>query len=469
MGQAGSTADLACAQSCKDWGEKDISTVKIDLASINALTCPEKCDNHDPLSCLGKGASKASHGNDKELVTDKENAAPQNSFKVPKFTLPFNERPEDTMQESTTASTTASTPTASVMGNDRDLRVPRLNLQAAQQFPEPEHPQSASGFQWSVSVIDDSALKHESLISPSSNLENAAPACIKQHQESISVGERQLKQQQRDAEQQLLAADLAEQTAQPETPKAWTGENDAVAFELKVTRMGWSQSQHKLVRREVISICSATDIRPDMKVCDLKNLLKDHKMSLKSGEVINTDDMVLTTPRELAVGSTLSDGKTLAESGVGPNAPDVLLLHTESVRKACCSGRKGSPPVSARSSTPRSQWQQVEEKKAGAQVKKEQEFAEQRIKVDAWLKSNGFKDINELVRKRLTKARPLHVAVGKGDAEMVRLLLLMGADPRMCNGKSETPMLMAKRLARSGSSQAAVVVSAFEAHLQTYQ
>merc|ERR1719387_3489574 len=148
-----------------------------------------------------------------------------------------------------------------MIGNDRDLRVPRLNLQAAQEFPESQHLQHSSGFQWSV--IDDSNLKHESFISPSSSLENTTPACIK---------------------------------------------------------------QHKLVRREIMSISSAKDIRPDMKVCDLKNLLKDHKMTLKSGEVINTDDMVLTTPRELAVGSTLSDGKTLAESGVGPDAPDLLML-----------------------------------------------------------------------------------------------------------------------------------------------
>merc|ERR1712070_1192661 len=131
-------------------------------------------------------------------------------------------------------------------------------------------------------------------------------------------------------------------------------------------------------------------------------------------------------------GSALNDETTLAASGVGPSAPDLLLLHTESVRKACCSGKKGdTPPVSARSSTPhstpRSQWHDIEQKKAEAQAKKEQELVEVQTKVDAWLKSNGFKDANELVRKRLTKARPLHVAVMKGDAEMVRMLLLVGA------------------------------------------
>jgi hypothetical protein len=455
MGQTVSTSDLACAQSCKDWGEKDYTTVKIDLASINALACPE---SDDPLSCLSK-ASTASQGKDKELVTDKENAAPQNGFKVPKLSLPGE---QESMQGSTTASTTASTPTASVMGNDR---VPRLNLQAAQEPPESErrHCEPIFGkgdFQWSI--IDDTNLKPQPM----------SHGDLANHEEAKNC-KHQLKQDGMDAEQQLLAADLAEQRDQPESPKVWTDEN-AEAFELKITRMGWSQSQRSLVRRELITIPSDTDLHPDMKVRDLKQLLKDHKMSLKSGEVINADDMVLTTPRELAVGGTLSDGMTLAQAAIGPSTPDLLLLHKESVRKACCSGRKGSPPVSARSSTPRSstprsQWQQIEETKAEAQVKKDQELEESRAAVNAWLKSNGFKDVNELVRKRLSKARPLHVAVGKGDADMVRMLLLVGADPRMCNGKSETPMLMAKRLARSGSTRAAAVVSAFEAHGQTYQ
>lgn len=232
--------------------------------------------------------------------------------------------------------------------------------------------------------------------------------------------------------------------------------------------MGWSQSQRNLVCREVISMTSGRDCHPDMKVRDFKKLLKDHKMSLKSGEVIDTDDMVLTTPREMAVGSALDDGKTLGESGVGPNAPELLLLHTETVRKASCSGKKASPPVSGRSTTPRGQWLDVEQKKVEAKANREKEFAEQRMKVEAWLKTNGFKDINELVRKKLSKVRPLHFAVGKGDEEMVRLLLLMGADPRMCNGKSETPLLLAKRLQRNGSLGSADVVSTLEAHKQRH-
>merc|ERR1712224_453652 len=130
------------------------------------------------------------------------------------------------------------------------------------------------------------------------------------------------------------------------------------------------------------------------------------------------------------------------------------LLHSDSVRKATCSVRKASPPVSARN-----QWKEFEEKKleAEAMKKKEEELAQQQVTVDTWLKSNGFKDANELIRKKLSKVRPLHVAVQKGDAEMARLLLLQGADARLCNGKSETPLLMAKRLLRSGSQGSAAV------------
>merc|ERR1719265_142780 len=82
-------------------------------------------------------------------------------------------------------------------------------------------------------------------------------------------------------------------------------------------------------------------------------------------------------------------------------------------------------------------------------VKGENGVAEQQMKkVQAWLRKKGFKDVNELVRKRLTKTRPLHFAVQKGDAEMVSLLLLVGADPQMCNGRQETALAKAKRIAK---------------------
>lgn len=426
MGQTASTVDVACAQSCKDWGEKDYSTVKVDIASIRSLDCLK---NEDPLPCLGKDATEASQprGKDKEFVTDKENAPPA-GFKVPKLTIPGHGE-----TESEPVSMTAST-TASVTGNSKEIKVPRLNIQEAQEPPQSDRQQNSQDFQWSI--IDSSRIEHTP---------------TQQKVENIKA---------MDAEQQLLAADLAESQTQPECPKAWTSERDAAAFELKVTRMGWSQSEHSLVRREVIAIPSSANIHPDLKISEFKTMLKDQKMTLKNGEAINTDDMVLTTPRELAVGAVLEDRKTLAESGVGPKTPELLLLHTESVRKASCSGRKASPSVSTRKTN--EQWLEVEHKKLEAKAKKEQEVAEQRMKVDSWLRSNGFKDVNEMIRKRLTKARPLHVAVGKGDAEMVRLLLITGADPRMCNGKTETPLLMAKRLERSGSPGSASVVGVLE-------
>merc|ERR1712196_9906 len=125
-------------------------------------------------------------------------------------------------------------------------------------------------------------------------------------------------------------------------------------------------------------------------------------------------DMVLTTPRELAVGGALNDEKTLGESGVGPQAPELLLLHADSVRKASCGGKKATPRGAAAQSNSSDQWQEVKQKAQEAQAKEEQRLADQRQKVNSWLKSNGFKDVNELVRKRLTKSWPLHVAVGKG-------------------------------------------------------
>lgn len=421
MGQMGSSANLACAQSCKDWGEKDYSTVKVDLQQLRAMDCLQ---NDDPLSCFGKDENDTAQGKG-ELVTDKENAPP-NDFKVPKLNLPEPGGDESKLS-ATTASTAASTSAPTLQQNEK--------------------------FQWSI--IDDSNAERESVLSPSAPSGDAG---------KIEKLQARQKMEEMDAEKQLLAADLAEQQSQRDDPKLWTSESEAAAFELKVTRMGWSQTQHSLVRREVVAIPSGVDVHPALKVGEFKNLLKDQKLVLKTGEVINTEDMVLTTPRELAVGGALNDDKTLGEAGVGPQAPELLLLHADSVRKASCGGRKPSPRVAATQSNSDSQWQEVKQKKLEEQAKEEERFAEQQQKVNSWLKSNGFKDVNELVRKRLTKSRPLHVAVGKGDEEMVKLLLIMGADPRLCNGKSETPLLLAKRLERSGSvgPGAGPVVSALE-------
>eukprot|EP00746_Dinoflagellata_sp_MGD_P140609 gnl/MRDRNA2_/MRDRNA2_73835_c0_seq1.p1 gnl/MRDRNA2_/MRDRNA2_73835_c0~~gnl/MRDRNA2_/MRDRNA2_73835_c0_seq1.p1 ORF type:complete len:257 (+),score=101.00 gnl/MRDRNA2_/MRDRNA2_73835_c0_seq1:93-863(+) len=77
-------------------------------------------------------------------------------------------------------------------------------------------------------------------------------------------------------------------------------------------------------------------------------------------------------------------------------------------------------------------------------------------KVRAFLHSNGFKEINELVRKKFSKLTPLHFAIGQNDVEMVKLLLAAGADPRKMNGKKEMPLSLAQKLNKNGTHAAII-------------
>jgi len=93
--------------------------------------------------------------------------------------------------------------------------------------------------------------------------------------------------------------------------------------------------------------------------------------------------------------------------------------------------------------------------------KEDQAWLQQK-KVQAWLQTNGFKGLNDLVRKRLTKFTPLHFAVGQNNPEMVKLLLDAGADPLGINGKKDTPMKLAEKLNKNSSH--ASVVQVFTTH-----
>jgi flagellar biosynthesis GTPase FlhF len=95
-----------------------------------------------------------------------------------------------------------------------------------------------------------------------------------------------------------------------------------------------------------------------------------------------------------------------------------------------------------------------------ARQKKIKEMDDQR-KVRAWLQSNGFKNVNDLVRKRFAKVLPLHTAVGQNNPEMVKLLLAAGADPKKFNGKNESAVKLAQKLDNNGSHTA--VLQAFAA------
>lgn len=110
----------------------------------------------------------------------------------------------------------------------------------------------------------------------------------------------------------------------------------------------------------------------------------------------------------------------------------------------------------------RQEWlRRIEEEKRieVEQAKREEEQREQkrlelnRVEANEWMRRNGFKDSNQPVRKRLSKVRPLHWAVQMHDAEAILLLLEVGADPTLLNGKNQTPLELAKQLDKAAPGQ----------------
>jgi len=107
--------------------------------------------------------------------------------------------------------------------------------------------------------------------------------------------------------------------------------------------------------------------------------------------------------------------------------------------------------------------QQRQEQERQEQIRLQEEARRRKIKemddqrkVRAFLQSNGFKNPNDLVRKKFTKVTPLHFAVGQNDVEMVKVLLAVGADPKKENGKKQTPFVLASKLDKNGSHAAIV-------------
>merc|ERR1712072_154203 len=97
------------------------------------------------------------------------------------------------------------------------------------------------------------------------------------------------------------------------------------------------------------------------------------------------------------------------------------------------------------------------EAEAQEKARKLQEEEEQK-KINVWLKANGFKGINELVRKRLSKVAPLHGAIQQKNVEMVSLLLQHGADASKVNGKNESALTVAQKMDKRGSHAAILTV-----------
>jgi len=108
------------------------------------------------------------------------------------------------------------------------------------------------------------------------------------------------------------------------------------------------------------------------------------------------------------------------------------------------------------------QERQLEEQRRQEAERKRLQEIEDGKKVHEWLQANGFKGLNDPVRKRFSKVTPFHFAIQQNDVEMLKLLLQNGADASKINAKNESALTVAHKVNKKDSHAAAIQV------LQTY-
>merc|ERR1711957_595825 len=72
-------------------------------------------------------------------------------------------------------------------------------------------------------------------------------------------------------------------------------------------------------------------------------------------------------------------------------------------------------------------------------------------KAQAFLAAKRFANVNDLRKSTFKAKRPLHSAVKINDAELVRCLLLAGADPSLTNSSGKAPQQVTEELNKKGS------------------
>merc|ERR1711959_856941 len=102
------------------------------------------------------------------------------------------------------------------------------------------------------------------------------------------------------------------------------------------------------------------------------------------------------------------------------------------------------------------QERQLEEQRLQEAERKRLSEIENGKKVHAWLQANGFKGLNDPVRKRFSKVTPLQFVIQQNDVEMLKLLLQNGADSSKVNAKNESALAVAQKTDKKGSHAAVV-------------
>jgi len=81
------------------------------------------------------------------------------------------------------------------------------------------------------------------------------------------------------------------------------------------------------------------------------------------------------------------------------------------------------------------------------------EEAEDQSKIDTFLWTNGFVDMDSKKKSLFKTFYPLHAAVTQSNAEMVQLLLAAGARPTLKNSAGRSPLQLALKLDKKGSHE----------------
>merc|ERR1712241_1599701 len=95
--------------------------------------------------------------------------------------------------------------------------------------------------------------------------------------------------------------------------------------------------------------------------------------------------------------------------------------------------------------------EKLEQERVQEQNRLEKEQREAQQHVATFLKDNGFKGVNDKRKKMLFSCYPLHVAVEKNNADIVKSLLRCGADPKQKNSSGQTPQDLAHKCNKKGS------------------
>mmetsp|Transcript_361 Transcript_361/g.509 ORF Transcript_361/g.509 Transcript_361/m.509 type:complete len:254 (-) Transcript_361:57-818(-) len=91
------------------------------------------------------------------------------------------------------------------------------------------------------------------------------------------------------------------------------------------------------------------------------------------------------------------------------------------------------------------------------------EAQEDELRVNTFLKANGFADIDAKRTKMFKSFYPLHVAVSQNNPDMVQLMLATGARPLPKNSGGLTPLELAQKLDKKGSHAQVIKLLTFGA------